>query len=107
MSSSRRGRGKIFSRRGIMSIPKDKKFTPQDKIDYLNRVINRANKSAGYDSAKQPSIWVIEYLVDEVTHMLSVAAHTKSEARAQAKKHLGIGCNSRLPSSVKVEKIYA
>ncbi len=105
MSRSYRGR-EVFSRRGIMSTPKVKKFTPMEKIDYLNRVINRANKSAGYDSAKKPSTWKYEYMsVDENHYTGEVKAHTKSEARAMIKKHFGIGRNSRLPSSIKVEKV--
>ena len=104
MSSSRRGR-EFISRRGIMSTPKARKFAPKEKVDYLNRVINRANKSAGYGSAKKESLWYFKFLVDGMLTSWAVEAHTKSEARAEAKKILGISRNSRLPSSVKVEKI--
>lgn len=104
MSSSRRGREKTFSRRGIMSIPKPKKFSPVDKVAYLNRAIKRANASAGYDSAKKPVMWNFEYLVDNELTMGVVEARTKSEARALIKVKLGIGRNSRLPSFVHVEK---
>ena len=83
------------------------KFTPTEKIDYLNRVINRANKSAGYNTAKKPSIWGFEFLVNDIPACGMVEAHTKGEARAMVKKRLGIGRNSRLPSYIKVEKIDA
>jgi hypothetical protein len=80
--------------------PKRKKFTTKEQVDYLNRVIKRMNRAAGYDTAKKPSQW--RYEIDG--NLGTVEAFTRSEARAEIKK--AIGHKGRLPKSLKLEKVH-
>lgn len=98
MSSNRRGR--VFTPRwGLATVSrKPSKASKRDQLEYLNRVIKRMNKAAGYDTAKKPATW--SYDVEGQTG--TVVAHTRSEARAEIKKALG--WKGRLPVGITVEK---
>lgn len=100
MSSNRRGR--VFQPRwGLATInPKRKAFTQKETVEYLNRVVKRMNKAAGYDTAKKPFRW--QYEIDG--NLGTVEAFTRSEARAEIKKR--IGHKGRLPKSLKLEKVH-
>ena len=101
MSSNRRGR--VFTPRwGLATIRQSKKGKPSSKetVEYLNRVIKRMNKAAGYDTAKKPYRW--QYEIDG--NLGTVEAFTRSEARAEIKK--AIGQKGRLPKNLKLEKIH-
>ena len=98
MSSNRRGR--VFTPRwGLANIRKGKSFTPKETVEYLNRMAKRANRAAGYETAKKPAKW--SYDVEGQTG--TVEAHTRSEARAEIKK--AIGCKGRLPVGIVLEKL--
>jgi len=99
--SRRRGRGVFTPRWGITNLKTEKKFTEQEKTDYLNRVVKRANKAAGYETAKQPTRW--DYLVNGKHG--TVVAHTRSEARALIKKEIGLKKKDRLPVGISLEKV--
>jgi len=70
------------------------------KINYLNRVICRANRAAGYFGDNIPNKWYYEYNGQSGT----VVAVTCSEARALIKKELGISRKHRLPKNVIIER---
>lgn len=98
MSSNRRGR--VFTPRwGLATLRKGKKFSNRETVEYLNRMAKRANKAAGYDTAKKPAKW--SYDVEGQTG--TVEAHTRSEARAEVKKAIGV--KGRLPVGITLEKV--
>lgn len=76
------------------------------KEEYLNRLIRRSNRAAGYVTGKEPYKWY--FLHADITRGRSyegtVVAHTKSEARALIKKEMGISKNKRLPHGILIER---
>jgi hypothetical protein len=71
-------------------------------LAYLNRAIKRANRAAGFETAKKPSNWEWELGDSNGT----VAAHTRSEARALIKAELGLQKRKqRLPVGISILKV--
>ncbi len=100
MSRSYRGR-EFIPRWGLWSFVKPKE-DKEAQVAYLNRVVKRANKAAGYDSAKKPHEWIWRY--NEFRVSGKVVALTRSEARALVKEKLGVSKNKRLPEGVTITK---
>ncbi len=104
---SRSYRGAIFQPRwGLSTVRSTKKpvFTEEEEVAYLNRIVKRANKAAGYDTGPKPDIW--EYYVEcngkERTGRID--AHTRGEARGAVKRILGISRRKRLPYNIILER---
>ena len=91
----------FVNRWGQTTLRKKPRYTEAEKLAYINRLIKRSNKAAGYDTDKPMKVW--QYDVEGKTGV--VEAHTKGEARALIKKELGYKKKERLPVGVKVEKI--
>lgn len=105
---SRSYRGRVFTPRWGQArlVPvKPKRYTKAEEVAYLNRVIKRANKAAGYDTAKKPTTWNYEVIIKGDTFDGQVEALTRSEARSAVKKALGISRRKRLPANLKLEKV--
>lgn len=103
MSRKSRSRG-FVPRWGHTSLtpPKPIKGNTAADLAYLNRAIKRANRAAGYETAKKPSNWEWE-LGDKSG---TVAAHTRSEARALIKAELGLHKRKeRLPVGIFISKV--
>jgi len=107
MSRNIRGREHVsrWGKSFIGPAKKAKKFTAGEQVDYLNRVIKRLNKAAGYDTAKEPSRWEYDVSIKGKSFGGQVFGHTRSEARAAVKKHIGLPKSKRLPTTLKLEKV--
>lgn len=103
MSRKSRSRG-FVPRWGHTSLtpPKPIKGNTAADLAYLNRAIKRANRAAGYDTAKQPSNWA--WSLDDKCG--TVEAHTRSEARGLIKKELGLTKRrDRLPVGIPISRV--
>jgi hypothetical protein len=103
MSRKSRSRG-FVPRWGHTNLtpPKPVKGNTAADVAYLNRVIKRANRAAGYDTAKKPFVW--EWSLGDKSG--SVEAHTRSEARCLIKKELGLTKRKdRLPVGIPITKV--
>ncbi len=78
---------KSFYKKTEATLVKRPKYTKQQEIDYLNRLIKRANKAAGYSVNKKPFKW--EWTLDGKTFQ-KLTAFTKSDAKSLIKKELGL-----------------
>jgi len=96
-----KNRGRVFTPRwGITTLALESpERSKTDQVAYLNRAVKRANKASGYVTAKKPATW--SYTVNGQDG--TVVAHTRSEARAEIKKELGL--KGRLPVGVKIERV--
>ena len=73
--------------------------------DYLNRLIRRSNRAAGYETGKEPYYWYyLHAVIGGEVFEGKVIAHTKSEARALIKAEMGISKNKRLPLGILIER---
>jgi len=98
---SRRKNNTFVPRWGITTLRPEKKFTKVEQVEYINRMVKRANKAAGYVTTKQPATW--NYAVNGQSG--TVVAHTRSEARAEIKRAVGIKKKDRLPVGITLEKV--
>ena len=99
----RRGTGHN-SRWGITQLHAEDTYSLRDKEEYLNRIVKRANKAAGYDSAKTPESWTYSVSCCDKDFSGTVEAFTRSEARSSVKKEIGLSKNKRLPTNLVLEK---
>ena len=91
----------FVNRWGQTTLREAPKYSAAEKLAYVNRLIKRANKAAGYTTGKKPTKW--RYDVEGQTG--EVEAHTRSEARARIKEQLGIKKKQRLPVGISLEKV--
>lgn len=99
---SRSYRGRSFQNRwGCATVAPKARYTASERLALLNRMVKRANKAAGYSTAKEPKEW--EYLTPAGETGV-VSAHTKSEARAMVKRALNVPKRRRLPAEVVIER---
>ena len=99
----RRGTGHI-SRWGITQLHAEDTYSLRDKEEYLNRIVKRANKAAGYESAKTPESWTYSVTCCDKDFSGTVEAFTRSEARSLVKKAINMPKRKRLPTTLKLEK---
>ena len=103
---SRRPYQKCYTRQPWVKVhPKPKaRFNLEEQEAYLNRIIGRANRAAGYDTTKAITIWEYAVTLDGKTHEGTVYAYNRSEARAKIKLELKIPKRKRLPVGIKLER---
>lgn len=78
------------------------KFTQKETTNYLNRVVKRMNRAAGYIVESDPHGWWFNFIQDGKLVDGEVVAHTRSEARARIKQKTGVKV---LPPNLYIERL--
>lgn len=81
--------------------PGKKRPTQSQFVDLLTMRMKQSLRDKGLAKPAEPKWWV--WTLDHVSGMVS--AHTRSEARAEIKKELGVSKSKRLPLGIEISHV--
>ena len=95
---------KNFYKKTEAMLVKRRKYTKAEEVAYLNRIIKRANKAAGYVKEKKPTKWIWSQGRDRDKSFYFVEGNSRSEIKGKIKKELGISKKKPLPKDIVIIK---